>query len=429
MEIGKDMRVDVYNHGQYLGGYHLDGSSDVRIGRGRKNQIILPHSAVSRHHVNLVRQGKKYLLMDRSTNGTFMDGIKADKVLLEAGAEFNIGPFLLRIVINEPEWERETDVTDTGSKGNIFYGLVGGTEGMKRLFDLIEKVAVTDGTVLIVGETGSGKELVAQAVHDLSSRSSAPFVAINCGAITADLIESELFGHEKGAFTGAIADRKGAFEQAHGGTLFLDEIGELPVNLQPKLLRVLETGEIRKVGSQMSMQVDVRVVAATHRNLKVEADKGSFRADLLYRLFVLPLVVPPLRERGDDIALLATHFLSEMAELSPEAMERLESYPWPGNVRELKNTLERGRILTGGKKIGLDDLVFLDDSSDKNTVFAAGDGMPENFEDIERLYYSRALEKSEGNIRQAARQLGLPKSTFYDRLKKYGLSASKDSDK
>jgi DNA-binding NtrC family response regulator len=416
------VRLDVYKDDIYLGGYHIGSASDIRIGRDRRNAIILPHTTVSRHHANLIRQGKRYLLMDRSTNGTFVDGERVEKAVLDPGNGFTIGPFLLRLAESSeevPSWARPTDKVGLVQEDHPGTGLVGSSDGMTRLSDMLERVAAVGATALIVGETGTGKELVARAIHDLSGRCKAPFVAINCGAISPDLVESELFGHVAGAFTGAAGDRKGAFEQAHGGTLFLDEIGELSPALQPKLLRVLESGEVRRVGAQESIKVDVRVVAATHRDLKSEADRGNFRFDLLYRLHVLPLLVPPLRSRIEDIPDLAAHFIRGRGNLTGEALERLKKHTWPGNVRELKNVLERAQILTGGGEIRPEDLVFLEET--KPGPGDQIDRLPETFEELEKLFYTRAMEKSEGNIRAAARSLGIPKSTLYDRLKKYGL--------
>jgi DNA-binding NtrC family response regulator len=421
------MRLDVYRDDRYLGGYHIGNASEVRIGRDRRNAIILPHTTVSRHHANLLKQGRKYLLMDRSSNGTFVNGERADKLLVDPGTQIHIGPF--RLVLTEEEmplWAKPTEESPVNEAVHPGTGLVGSSEEMAMLTQAIEKMAPSNATALIMGETGTGKELVARALHDLSERASAAFVAINCGAISPELVESELFGHEKGAFTGAGSERKGAFEQADGGTLFLDEIGELSMDLQPKLLRVLESGEIRRVGAQTTIRVDVRVVAATHRNLKAEAERGGFRSDLLYRLYVFPLLVPPLRARKEDVPQLAGYFYGDREAFTGPAMKRMMDHDWPGNVRELKNVLERARILTGGGKIGPEDLIFLDESPLSGVT--PTDPLPETFEELERLYYTRALEKSEGNIRAAAKSLGIPKSTLYDRLKRYGLSPEKDDE-
>ena len=427
MQGNDTMRLDVYRDDRYLGGYHIGDASEIRIGRDRRNAIILPHTTVSRHHANLLRQGRKYLLMDRSSNGTFVNGERADKLLVDPGTQIHIGPF--RLVLTEEEmplWAKPTEESPVNEAVHPGTGLVGSSEEMAMLTQAIEKMAPSNATALIMGETGTGKELVALALHDLSERAPAPFVAINCGAISPELVESELFGHEKGSFTGAGSERKGAFEQADGGTLFLDEIGELSMDLQPKLLRVLESGEIRRVGAQTTTKVDVRVVAATHRNLKAEAERGGFRSDLLYRLYVFPLLVPPLRARKEDVPELAGYFYGDREAFTGPAMKRMMNHDWPGNVRELKNVLERARILTGGGKIGPEDLIFLDESPLSGVT--PTDPLPETFEELERLYYTRALEKSDGNIRAAAKSLGIPKSTLYDRLKRYGLSPEKDDE-
>jgi transcriptional regulator with GAF, ATPase, and Fis domain len=410
------MRLDVFRDRQYLGGYHIGTTSEVRIGRGRKNQIILPDSVVSRKHARLVRHGSGYMLIDESRNGTLMKGKKVSNVRLESGDEFEIGPFRIQFDEDVYDWDRETEESKVLEKES-FQGIVGTSPAIRNLFEFIKRVSVSDGTVLISGETGSGKELVARAVHTLSVRAKGPFVAINCSAISHDLVESELFGHEKGSFTGAVKSRKGAFEQANGGTLLLDEVGELSLDLQPKLLRVLEEGVIRRVGSQIENEVDVRVVAATHRDLKEEVDNGNFRADLLYRLFVLPLFVPPLRERKEDIGLLTSYFVGSRGELAPEAQQHLVDHPWPGNVRELKNVLERACIMRVDGPIEPGDLIFL---KEEGTEREFSDD--HSLEDLEKMYYSRALEKSNGSIRAAAKSLGIPKSTFFDRLKKYGLT-------
>jgi transcriptional regulator with GAF, ATPase, and Fis domain len=414
------MRLDVFRDKQYLGGYNIGTTSEVRIGRGIKNQIILPDSEVSRKHARLVRHGSGYMLIDESRNGTLMKGKKVNNVRLENGDEFQIGSFKIKLDDDVDDWDQPTEESRVLEKES-FQGIVGTSPAIRNLFEFIKRVSDSDGTVLINGETGTGKELVARAVHALGVRAKGHFVAINCSAISPDLVESELFGHEKGSFTGAVKSRKGAFEQANGGTLFLDEVGDLSLDLQPKLLRVLEDGVIRRVGSQIENEVDVRVVAATHRDLKEEVDNGNFRADLLYRLFVLPLFVPPLRERKEDIELLTRHFMGSRGELVPEAQQYLVDHPWPGNVRELKNVLERACIMKVDGSIEPGDLIFLDEEGTKPEF-----SDDHSLEDLEKMYYSRALEKSDGSIRAAAKSLGIPKSTFFDRLKKYGLNKSQD---
>jgi two-component system NtrC family response regulator len=360
------------------------------------------------------------MLIDESRNGTLMKGKKVNNVRLENGDEFQIGSFKIKLDDDVDDWDQPTEESRVLEKES-FQGIVGTSPAIRNLFEFIKRVSDSDGTVLINGETGTGKELVARAVHALGVRAKGHFVAINCSAISPDLVESELFGHEKGSFTGAVKSRKGAFEQANGGTLFLDEVGDLSLDLQPKLLRVLEDGVIRRVGSQIENEVDVRVVAATHRDLKEEVDNGNFRADLLYRLFVLPLFVPPLRERKEDIELLTRHFMGSRGELVPEAQQYLVDHPWPGNVRELKNVLERACIMKVDGSIEPGDLIFLDEEGTEPEF-----SDDHSLEDLEKMYYSRALEKSDGSIRAAAKSLGIPKSTFFDRLKKYGLNKSQD---
>jgi DNA-binding NtrC family response regulator len=321
----------------------------------------------------------------------------------------------------------------------FFEAMVGVTDGMQRLFQMIREVSVSDATVLIQGETGVGKDLVAAAVHRRSRRSAGPFLPLNCAALPADLLESELFGHCRGAFTGADADKQGVFAAADGGTLFLDEIAEIPLGLQAKLLRVLESGEIRRVGDPRPRRVDVRVVAATHRNLDEWASVGRFRQDLFYRLAVVRLMVPALRERTDDIEPLVTHFLRErgartghnLSGISDAALDALCAHSWPGNVRELRNVVERAVIFSRGTEIALWDLP---EELDTRPVPAAVDdnvlriftGSMENFRDAKRRmlerfeqdYVEHLLISTEGNISAAARIAGLDRSNFRRLLKR-----------
>ncbi len=297
----------------------------------------------------------------------------------------------------------------------------------RQVLKQIEQVSVTKATVLIMGETGTGKELVARAIHSLSNRNEKPFIKINCASIPESLLESELFGHIKGAYTGAIANRKGRFELAHTGTLFLDEIGELPVALQPKLLRVLQDGEFEPVGGEQSVKTDVRIIAATNRNLEGEVRKGNFRSDLFYRLHVFPVRIPPLRERRDDIPILVNHFLRKFNKLNGksisavprEIMQQFEQYTWPGNVRELENIIERSVIISSGKTLQLGTRLTTRDS----------DLVPEQgyftMEEMERRYIMRILEQTQWRIsgeRGAARVLGMKPTTLNSRIKKLGIT-------
>jgi len=306
-------------------------------------------------------------------------------------------------------------------------GLVTGSARMAQVLDLVRRVAPTDATVLIHGESGAGKELIAKAIHHASQRARRPFVAINCAALPETLLESELFGHVKGAFTGAATNKKGLFEEAHGGTLLLDEIGEMPPSLQAKLLRTLQSGEIRPVGSTQSIIIDARVVAATHRDLAQMIRQGGFREDLFYRLNVIPVTLPSLRERREDIPLLAEHFLARFAErqnrvlrLSPAAMERLLRYPWPGNVRELENAMERSAILAQADTIEPPDL-----PAHVTAGLALGPapslGSPQTLAETERILIMQTLERSGWNHSRAAEALGIGRTTLWRKLKEYGI--------
>ena len=312
-----------------------------------------------------------------------------------------------------------------------FENLIGSAPAMKVLFESMELVAPTSSVVLVNGETGSGKELVARAIHHHSPRSGHPFVTLNCGAIPASLMEAELFGHSKGAFTGAEQDRKGKFETADGGTLFLDEIGEVPLELQPKLLRVLESGAVDRLGEDEPVQVDVRIVAATHRDLEAMVQEGSFRRDLFYRLSVVPVAIPPLRERREDIPLLAAHFLGRMArqtgrgglEFDPATLDLLESYDWPGNVRELENVIERMVVLSRDDRLATDGVPSGIRSTGESVAGARFRLPPEgvNLEELEIDLIRQALELEEGNQTRAAKRLGLTRNTLLYRMQKYRL--------
>ena len=306
-----------------------------------------------------------------------------------------------------------------------FENLVGQSPPMLRLFEAIVDVAQSDATVLITGETGTGKELVARAIHAQSPRCYGPFIAINCGAFTEHLLESELFGHEKGAFTDAKYTKKGRLEMANAGTLFLDEVGDISIKMQIDLLRVLETHEFTRVGGTATLQSDFRVIAATHRDLQQAILEKIFRQDLYYRLNVIHLQVPPLRDRQEDIPLLAQHFLRRFAtetnkkidSIHPAALEAMHNHSWPGNVRELENAIERAVVVEKGRQIKLSDLPFV----------SPGDVDAEtgklSLEEIERQHIARILASEGGNISNTARVLGINRTTLYHKIKKYGLSS------
>jgi two-component system response regulator HydG len=307
--------------------------------------------------------------------------------------------------------------------------IVGTSPAMRQAVDVLEQAAPTRATVLLQGESGTGKEVFARALHRLSGRSG-PFIAVNCAAIPDNLLESELFGHEKGAFTGAVTRQDGRFQQADGGTLLLDEIGDLPLPLQAKLLRVLQEGEVQRVGAGAAQRVDVRVVAATHRDLEAEVAAGRFRADLFWRLHVIVLELPPLRERPGDVPALAQHFLKRLAAangkpmqaISPEVMERLQSWSWPGNVRELENVLERALVLARGDTIGLGDLpARIAQAETGARVLSFPVGTP--LQEIERLAIAETLTLTGGDKRRAANLLGIAVRTIYRRLDEQAAEA------
>jgi len=307
--------------------------------------------------------------------------------------------------------------------------IIGVSRAMQEVFRVVERVANSSATVLLSGESGTGKELIARALHTQSGRSAGPFVAINCGAIPAELLESELFGYEKGAFTGAHNGKKGLVEQADGGTLFLDEISELLLRLQVKLLRVLQEREVQRVGGERAIKVDVRVIAATNADLTERIRAGEFRADLYYRLNVVSLRIPALRERVDDILPLAHHFLRKhersgaLKGFEPVTAQILRRYSWPGNVRELENVIERATLLAKGEEVGVADLPSeLHNGIDTDRVAPPeGKSLSAAREDFERYFILECLRRHQGNVSRAAREAGLHRQNFYQKLHKYGI--------
>jgi two-component system response regulator HydG len=315
--------------------------------------------------------------------------------------------------------------------GNL---LVGDSEPMQRLVGMVRKAAATDATVFVRGESGTGKELVARMLHQLSPRKDGPFIVVHCAALAETLLESELFGHERGAFTGAVKRKLGRFELADGGTLFLDEIGEIPHSVQTKLLRVLQEKEIQRVGGEETLKVDVRVVSATHRDLQAEVKAGRFREDLYYRLHIVPLQIPPLRERPEDITALARYFVAKHAPrvnkrvkgLEDGALRALARYAWPGNVRELENVIEQSLVFAEGETLGETDLpqhlTGASPRTDTGLPVPRGDRpLPDILEDLERQLIARAYEKAGGVKTETARLLGIKTSALYYKLEKYGF--------
>ncbi len=336
----------------------------------------------------------------------------------------------LRLTIRRAMEHLRLQVENRRLKADLGQGLnrdhiIGRSPAICALLDTVAQVAPTEATVLITGESGTGKELIAAAIHDNSLRRGGPLVKINCAAITETLLEAELFGHEKGAFTGADRRKEGRLVQAHGGSLFLDEVGEMPLTMQVKLLRAIQEREVVRVGGQETLAVDVRIIAATNRNLAQMVDDGSFRQDLFYRLNVVGLHIPALRDRHEDIPLLAEHFLKSFAEknrkaikgLTPQAMDRLLRHGWPGNVRELANAIERAVVLSRGAYLDEADFQLSGGPAVSPAPAAAADGP---LSDVERTVILRTLEATGGNKSEAARRLGITRKTLHQKLKRYG---------
>jgi len=445
---------------------------EVRIGSMDDNDVVLGDDTVSRYHCRITQEDNGYVLLDqRSTNGTFINKVRIREAFLKPGSIVSVGQSQLRFNA------REEEVEIVPSRSDHCGGLIGGNSRMREIYAIIEKIAPTATTVVIDGETGTGKEVVAQAIHSLSPRARNDLVVFDCGAVPPNLIESELFGHEKGSFTGAVMTRQGLFEQADAGTLFLDELGELPLDLQPKLLRALEQREVRRVGSAKASKVDVRIIAATNRNLEDEVRAGRFRQDLFYRLSVVRLHLPSLRDRSDDVPLLIQHFLDHSAfnrkpnappvrGVSRDAIVALQAYPWPGNVRELVNVVERAVSFCDSDTIEPHDLpdyirtartAPAKESSTRRTL-TSPTGNPAvaaptvsmnrhtpapappdellaegvTFKDakerwvasFERDYILQLLRRNNGNISHAARAADIDRKYFRKLMKKYDIEAA-----
>jgi DNA-binding NtrC family response regulator len=401
----------------------------IRIGARADCELQLADNRVSGVHCEIRLDERGYRLRDlESTNGTWVGGMRVMDLYISPGTVIGLGATKVRF---DPLGGSVQMALATEERcGN----LVGRSVRMRELFARIVRVAATETTVLVTGETGTGKELVAEAVHDLSPRAGKPFVVLDCGAIPLNLVESELFGHERGAFTGAATAYAGAFERAHGGTIFLDEIGELPLDLQPKLLRVLERREVRRVGGSKMVATDIRVVAATNRDLAVEVNRGRFREDLYYRLAVAHLRVPALRERKEDIPLLVEHFAAALAAkrgVSAEALELMARHDWPGNVRELRNVVERAVVLeeTAPRPVAATPGSALPAAAgelhvpiDVSIPFKTAKG--DLVEEFERRYITALLEAHGGNISAAARAAGLDRMSIHKILNRLGLRAT-----
>jgi two-component system response regulator AtoC len=436
------LQVLLTNHG-----YHVDtapdGSRALEMASREVYAYILcdirmPVMDGPRFLKKFIGEGFNYTVIMMSAYGTIDTAIECMKL---GAYDYISKPFkseeVLLALRKAEERERlkneNSRLREELGKNYSFSSIIGKNRRMQEIFRLIEKVCDFKTTVLILGDSGTGKELIARAVHHNSNRKNLPFIAINCGAIPENLLESELFGHAKGSFTDAVSDKRGLFEQADKGTLFLDEIGEMPSSLQVKLLRVLQESEIRPIGSGAVKKIDVRVISATSKDLSREVEEGRFREDLFYRLNVFSIKVPPLRERTEDIPLLIEHFLDKYGckldkrgvRMSSEAMKAMMGYQWPGNVRELENCIERGMILCDGSEIGTNCLpgVVCGESSSNSLSALFNDclSIKKADEMVERELIRRALERTGGNRTHAARLLEISHRALLYKLKEYGL--------
>ena len=451
---------------------YIFDQANIAIGAMEDNDLVIDDDTVSRYHARVYQDENSYLLQDLdSTNGTFINRVRIKEAYLKPGCTITVGKTDVRFQ------SLDERVEILPSNREAFGEIVGKSVRMREIFGILEKIGPTGVTVVIEGETGTGKEVVARTVHMTSNRSKGPFVVFDCGAVPENLIESELFGHEKGSFTGAIMARQGLFEMAQGGTIFLDELGELNLDLQPKLLRALEQREIRRVGSNKRVKIDVRVIAATNRNLEEEVKNGRFREDLFYRLSVVRLVLPPMRERREDIPLLVKHFLRNagfnregnqrvrIKGISRDALDCLMNYHWPGNVRELVNVIERACSFAETEYIQPEDLpehisgmgiisrrATPAEETERNDGLTTGNvpigvplgvagdetgtvmplGLAKTFKEakeewvstFERDYISNLLRRNNANISHAAKEAEIDRKYFRKLMKKYHLDVA-----
>jgi DNA-binding NtrC family response regulator len=422
--------------------------SRLTIGRSAVNDLVLTDTSVSGTHAELVIGEGGVIIHDlESTNGTFAGAIRIKSAWIEAGTAIKVGKTEIELLSAD-----EVQVPISGE--DHFGAMYGSSPAMREVFAVLERVAPTEMSVLIGGETGTGKELVARALHDESNRASGPFVVLDCGSLPRELAEAAILGHKKGSFTGAVGDRAGCFEEANGGTLFLDEIGELPMDLQPKLLRVLDRREVQRIGESNIRKVDVRVVAATHRDLSMMVGQGLFREDLYFRLSVMSVDLPPLRERGADVVMLADRFLEDFVrmvngtmpkpKISDAAREALVAEPFPGNVRQLKNIIQRAAHLCRASIIEPSDL-HLGRREDPRSMATNNDrtAPPGSFgaalldapfkdakqtmvDNFEREYFGRLLDRTDGNLSRAAAEAGITRYYLRELLKRLGMHKVKE---
>jgi two-component system, NtrC family, response regulator GlrR len=406
----------------------------VTIGTHRTCDLVLDDESVSRFHCEIEVDGGRARVRDLdSTNGTFVDGMQVIEAYLGGNSQLRLGRTEIAVEVGGGQ------VDIPRSSRERFGGMVGRSPAMQQVFTILERAAASEATVLLEGETGTGKDAAAESIHREGRRAAGPFVVVDCGAIPAELLESELFGHEKGAFTGAIASHEGAFQAASGGSIFLDEVGELSPDLQPKLLRALERHEVKRVGSTRYLPVDVRVIAATNRSLRSDVNAKHFRADLYYRLAVVRVRMPPLRERVADLPLLVDELLGRVDGIpagvadtlrTPAFVDELARHRWPGNVRELRNIIEESALLASGEVITATHLGPWSSGEPVPVAPPPASSAPEGFpeagvdlEQLERRLVEQALAKADWNVTRAAKLLNLTRDTLRYRIEKFGLAA------
>jgi two-component system, NtrC family, nitrogen regulation response regulator GlnG len=398
------------------------GDAPLSFGSGAQCSLVLNDSTVSRKHFVVELVDGEILVSDcDSTNGIKIGNLRVERAAIGFGTEIRLGRTVIKFVPDEEL------VAPEATEATAFGSIIGADLRMRQLFTLLEEVAATNATVLIEGETGTGKELIAEEIHRHSPRRNGPFVVFDCSTVPRDLVASILFGHLKGAYTGAITDRRGIFAEASGGTVFLDEIGEMELGLQPALLRALDKRAVCRVGATVAESFDVRVVAATHRELRAEIANKRFREDLYYRLAVIRVAVPPLRDRGTDIPRLVEHFAERLrpgVTIAPEAMTQLLKHDWPGNVRELRNVMERACVLARNNAINLDGAI----TDEARTTPAISTDLPfkevkrQVVEAFEREYIEALLQRHHMNLSAASREAQLDRKHMRELVHKYGLA-------
>jgi DNA-binding NtrC family response regulator len=418
------LRLEVVD-GPEKGRVFVTGSERATIGTAAGNDLVVSDATVSRFHLELtVGEGGVRVVDHESTNGTFVGSSRIERAVLARGTLVRLGRTTVRL-------DEAGDASVEVHAGDSLAGLRGRSPKMRRLMAQIARAAASDASVLLSGESGTGKELVARALAELGPRRSGPFVTVDCGALAPTLVASELFGHERGAFTGADRQHVGAFEEAHGGTIFLDEIGELPAQLQSTLLGVLERRRFRRLGGKTDIAFDARVVSATHRDLRAEVNRGAFRLDLYYRLAVVVLDVPPLRERAEDVPVLLRHFARELEydgpieELfPPDRMLELTAHRWPGNVRELRNLVEAAIAMGEAPRVeslGPAAAEGGDDPFAQLVSLPYKEARASLLSDFEARYLRERLTLAEGNVARAARETGIDRSHLNTLLQRHGL--------